>query len=323
MNRIKLFRKLVQNFRQMKKIITTVILATVIISCKNTGSTSSHVTDKLENKDQKVGYAYGMNVGNQVLMYSESMKDNPMDFNEVERGILDFINADDKTRDSYATGQNIGLSIINFIKTQKLEGVVDEKIVAQGIMDVLKKKDPLLFPQDSVNGFIQEYIQGNVLKIQKENLEKGAKFLEDKKKDSKVKSTESGLLYEVIKEGTGQSPNDNSMVKVHYVGKHIDGKTFDESKEEPVEFPLRGVIPGWQEGLKLMTPGSKFKFYIPADLAYGEYGSPDGGISPNEVLVFDVELVSVQDAPAGGQGQPQISPEQLEELQRQMQQQGN
>ena len=253
----------------MKKIITTVFLASVFISCDSTGtSTSAHVTDKLENDDQKVGYAYGMNVGEQVIKYSESMKENPMDFNEVERGIMDFLNADEKKRDSYATGQNIGLSIVNFVKTQKLEGVVDEKIVAQGLMDVLNKKDPL-FPKEDVSTFIQEYIQGNVTKIQAKNLEDGQKFLEGKKSDKKITTTESGLMYEVIKEGAGESPTANSMVEVHYVGKHVDGKTFDESKDEPIKFPLQNVIPGWQEGLKLMKPGAKYKFYIPANLGYG------------------------------------------------------
>lgn len=308
----------------MKKIISTVILAAVIVSCNKTGGGSAHVTDKLENDDQKAGYAYGMNIGEQVLRYSENLKEDSLNYVELEKGILDYLKSDKKNRDSYANGQSIGLSISNFIKTQKLEGKIDEKFVVQGVMDVLTKQKAL-FEKDSINPFMQKYIQQNVERLQKENTEKGTKFLEDKKKDSKVKATGSGLLYEVEKEGTGSIPTDNSIVEVNYVGKLMDGKVFDESKKgEPTKFPLKNVIEGWKEGLKLMKVGSKYKFYIPGNLAYGEYGSPDGKIGPNEVLVFDVELISAEEAPeqpAGAPGNGQITPEQMEQLQRQMQQQ--
>ncbi|MFV0304840.1 MAG: FKBP-type peptidyl-prolyl cis-trans isomerase [Moheibacter sp.] len=309
----------------MKKIITTVVLATVIVSCNKSGGGNSHVTDKLENDDQKAGYAYGMTIGEQVLRYSESLKEDSLSYAELEKGILDYLNTDKKNRDSYANGQSVGLSISNFIKTQKLEGKIDEKYVVQGVMDILRK-DSALFNKDSINSFMQKYIQDNVSRLKKENSEKGEKFLAEKKKDSKVKATESGLLYEVISEGNGALPTDKSVVEVNYTGKLIDGKVFDESKEgEAVKFPLNNVIKGWQEGLKLMKVGSKYKFYIPGNLAYGEYGSPDGKIGPDEVLVFDVELVGAEDAPEQEQAvQPgqQITPEQLKRLQEQAAQQG-
>lgn len=307
----------------MKKIITTVILGAVVFSCNQSGG-NAHVTDKLENDDQKAGYAYGVTLGQQVERYSESLKEDSLNYDELQRGISDYLNSDKKKRDSYSTGQSIGMSIYNFVKAQKLEGKVEEKYIVQGIMDVLKK-DSLLFSKDSVNSFMQKYMMSNTDRIKTENTEKGNKFLEEKKKDGKVKSTESGLLYEVVNEGTGAQPNENSVVEVNYVGKLIDAKQpFDESKEgEPTKFPLRNVIPGWQEGLQLMKVGSKYKFYIPGNLAYGEYGSPDGKIGPNETLIFEVELVSAEDAPAQPQ-QQQLTPEQMQQLQEQMQrQQGN
>lgn len=304
----------------MKKIIVSAILAAVIISCNKSGGTGGSV-EKLENDDQKAGYAYGINIGQQVEQFSMSLKEDSLNYAELEKGIWDYLNNSGKDKDSYAHGQSIGLSIQNFIKTQKLEGKVDAKFVVAGIMDILKK-DSLKFSKDSVGMFMQTYMQSNRDKMMAENVEKGNKFLEEKKKNSNVKATASGLLYEVVKEGTGALPTENSIVKVHYKGKLVDGKVFDESKKEPVEFPLANVIPGWKEGLQLMKVGSKYKFYIPANLAYGMNGSPDGQIGPNETLEFEVELIEAKDAPAQAP-QQQLTPEQIQQLMQQQQQGGN
>ena len=304
----------------MKKIITTVILAAVVVSCNKSGG-SLETVNKLENKDHKAGYAYGMNMGEQVKGYSESLKADSLNYDELQKGISDYLKGDKKSRDSYATGQQIGKTISDFLKMQKLEGVVDEKYIVQGMMDVLKKKKDPLFAKDSVDAFMRQYMQDNVTRIQTENKTKGDTFLAEKKKDSKVKTTESGLLYEVVTEGAGATPTENSIVEVNYVGKTSDGKEFDASKKgEPAKFPLRNVIQGWKEGLQLMKVGSKYKFYIPGNLAYGEFGDQSGKIGPNEVLVFDVELISTEEAPAQQQ-QPQLTPEQMQQLQQQMQQQ--
>lgn len=306
--------------KQMKKIITTVILAAVVVSCNKSGGSIGTV-DKLENKDQKAGYAYGMNIGEQVKGYSESLKADSLNYDELQKGLNDYLNGDVKTRDSYTSGLQIGKTIQDFLKMQKLEGVVEPKYIVQGLMDVLKQKKDPLFVKDSIDSFMRQYMQDNVTRIQTENKAKGTKFLEEKKKDSKVKATESGLLYEVVTEGTGATPTENSIVEVNYVGKTSDGKEFDSSKKgEPAKFPLRNVIAGWKEGLQLMKIGSKYKLYIPSDLAYGEYGDQMGKIGPNEVLVFDVELISAEEAPAQAE-QPQLTPEQMQQLQQQMQSQ--
>lgn len=303
----------------MKKIIVSAILAAVIISC-NKGGGSGGSVDKLENDDQKAGYAYGLNIGQQVEQFSASLKEDSLNYAELEKGIWDYLNNESKDRDSYTHGQSIGLSIQTFIKTQKLEGKVDPKFVVEGIMNVLKK-DTLLFSKDEVGPFMQKYMQDNRDKMAAANLEKGNKFLEDKKKDSKVKTTASGLLYVVEKEGTGALPTETSIVKVNYKGQLTDGKVFDESKKgEPVEFPLANVIPGWKEGLQLMKVGSKYKFYVPANLAYGMNGSPDGQIGPNETLEFEVELLEAKEAPAQPQGgQMQLTPEQIQQMMQQQQ----
>ena len=123
---------------------------------------------------------------------------------------------------------------------------------------------------------------------------RGQAFLAENGKKSGVKTTASGLQYEVVSEGKGAKPKATDQVRVHYTGKLIDGSVFDSSVErgQPAEFPLNGVIPGWTEGLQLMSVGAKYKFTIPSNLAYGENGA-GGKIGPNEVLQFDVELLAI------------------------------
>ena len=124
----------------------------------------------------------------------------------------------------------------------------------------------------------------------------GTKFLEQNKKKSGVKVTSSGLQYEVVKQGTGKKPTASNTVKVHYTGTLIDGTKFDSSVDRgtPAEFRLDQVIAGWTEGLQLMAVGSKFKFYIPSELAYGDNPREGGPIQPGSTLIFDVELLDIK-----------------------------
>jgi FKBP-type peptidyl-prolyl cis-trans isomerase len=126
------------------------------------------------------------------------------------------------------------------------------------------------------------------------NLEEGRLFLADNGKKAGVKTTASGLQYEVIREGTGAKPSMEDVVLVQYEGKLVDGTIFDSTKEDgqAVEIPLYGVIPGWSEGLQLMSGGSSYRLYIPPELGYGEDGA-GGSIPPNAVLIFEVELVEI------------------------------
>lgn len=125
------------------------------------------------------------------------------------------------------------------------------------------------------------------------NAKAGAKYLHDlKAKDSTVVITESGLGYRVIKEGNGPKPTANDVALVNYKGTHLDGTVFDAN--DGIEFPLGGVIEGFREGLMLMPEGSVYELYIPGNLGYGENGTPDGSIGPNEMLVFELELVDIK-----------------------------
>lgn len=140
---------------------------------------------------------------------------------------------------------------------------------------------------------LQEQEAAKTEELAKKNKEAGEEFLAENAEREGVKTTESGLQYEILEEGNGEKPTAEDRVRVHYTGELISGEVFDSSRErgEPVTFGLNQVIPGWTEGLQLMSEGSRAKLYIPADLAYGPGGNQR--IGPNETLVFDVELLEI------------------------------
>lgn len=140
---------------------------------------------------------------------------------------------------------------------------------------------------------LQEKESSQVEELAQKNSEAGDAFLAENAGREGVTTTESGLQYEVLEEGDGEKPGESDRVKVHYTGELLTGEVFDSSRErgEPVTFGLNQVIPGWTEGLQLMSEGSRVKLYIPSDLAYGPGGNHS--IGPNETLVFDVELIEI------------------------------
>jgi FKBP-type peptidyl-prolyl cis-trans isomerase len=151
-----------------------------------------------------------------------------------------------------------------------------------------------LFTPEQANEIVRKEIQKMSKVLIKPTLDEGTKFLEENKKKPNVKVTASGLQYEVLTLGTGAKPYDTSKVKVHYEGFLLNGKKFDSSRDrgEPITFGLNQVIRGWTEGVQLMPIGSRFKFYIPYNLAYGEQGAGEA-IPGGSTLVFDVELLDI------------------------------
>ncbi|MBS3807016.1 MAG: FKBP-type peptidyl-prolyl cis-trans isomerase [Bacteroidales bacterium] len=200
----------------------------------------------------------------------------------------------------------LGADVANSLQTRNGVDELSYTAFMKGMQQVFDGEEVMLDDterQSKIRAYLEELSQ----KRNQENLEAGKKFLEENKSKEGVKVTESGLQYKVIEEGTGISPDANDTVKVHYVGKTIDGEVFDSSKErgEPAEFPVNRVISGWTEGLQMMKEGANYKLFIPTDLAYGTRVRPGGEIEPNEALIFDVELLEVTKVEGEGQEQSQ------------------
>ncbi len=207
----------------------------------------------------------------------------------------------DQDKASYAIGMQIGKSL----KMQNADVAIPALMV--GLSDGMAGKESQLKPEE-MQAALQKMQEAATKKAQEQaekNSKDGEAWLAKNKDKGGVKTTGSGLQYEVVKEGTGKTPSETDTVKVHYTGTLISGEKFDSSRDrgEPVEFPVNGVIPGWTEALKLMKEGSQYKLAIPANLAYGPQGRP--GIPPNSTLLFDVELIEVK-AGAGGNPMAQM-----------------
>ena len=191
---------------------------------------------------------------------------------------------------SYAFGVLIGTNL----KTNGLKPAdISAEDFKKGMMAALGEGKSEMDVQTA-----QELVQQEMEKRQQMSsvkpLEENKKFLEENAKKPNIKTTASGLQYEVIKDANGPKPTLKDKVKVHYHGTLVNGTVFDSSVErgEPITFPLNGVIQGWQEGLQLMNVGSKYRLFIPADLGYGP--NPAGKIPANSLLIFEVELLSIE-----------------------------
>jgi len=202
-------------------------------------------------------------------------------------------------KSAYAIGLSMGRYINSTLSRQEELGIkLDNEVILKAVKDGLEKKAQMSDAdiEKALKAYDEKVNESAKKKAEddaKSNLEKGKKYLEDNAKKQGVTVTKSGLQYEVEKMGTGEKPKATDTVRVHYVGTLIDGTKFDSSydRKEPAEFPLDHVISGWTEGVQLMPVGSKFKFTLPANLAYGEQGA--GSIPPNSVLVFEVELLDI------------------------------
>jgi FKBP-type peptidyl-prolyl cis-trans isomerase len=189
---------------------------------------------------------------------------------------------------SYALGMNIG----TVMATDKLFPNMDEFV--KGMMDVITGKETRLNEMEARTA-IENAFTALMESRDSEAREKETAFLEENGKKPGIIVTPSGLQYEVITEGNGAKPAASDMVRVHYHGTFTNGDVFDSSVDRgtPAEFHLGGVIPGWTEGLQLMSVGSKYKFYIPSEIGYGPNGW--GSIPPYSTLIFEIELLDILD----------------------------
>lgn len=197
----------------------------------------------------------------------------------------------------------VGLLIGTFMvgpSLQQIKSEIELPLLVQALRTSLSGGKPLLAEAEArtvLTGFserLQTKMKAEAAAAGEANLKKGKDFLETNKKVKGVFVTGSGLQYMVLRQGSGERPKPTDKVSVNYKGTLLDGSTFDSSYErgQPAEFPVNGVIQGWQEGLAMMPVGSKFKFWIPAELAYGPSGAPPK-IGPNATLEFEVELLDI------------------------------
>jgi len=202
----------------------------------------------------------------------------------------------------YAVGVSWGAGLREQMKTLPgVEGKENYDAIIAGFATAMNDEvSKLKITPEEAQAYIQTYIMGAQAKDAEKGKAEGEAFLAANKTKEGVITTELGLQYKVLTEGTGRRPTEEDKVIVHYVGKFLDGSEFDSSKEEPVTFPITGVIRGWTLGLQIMPVGSKYILWIPSDLAYGEQGIQDpqtGGwfIRPNSVLEFEVELLGIEE----------------------------
>lgn len=238
----------------------------------------------------KISYGTGMNIARQLAQ-------NP-DLNQeaLLKGFQDALTQQlDTDKIAYAEGAGIATQVAR-------RGMMPDQVL-KAIQDTAAGNPPPYTEEEmmAANQEAQKFLQQRQAQQQQasqmaaqQNLENGQAFLAENAGKEGVMTTLSGLQYEVLQQGEGEKPKATDTVKVHYTGRLLDGKIFDSSVErgEPVEFPLNQVIPGWTEGLQLMAPGAKYRFWIPSELAYGIQAPP--AIGPNQVLDFEVELIEVK-----------------------------
>lgn len=286
----------------MKKL--NIILAVTLVAAFTFSSCNSNKASMptLKTQMDSLNYAFGVANGDGIKSYyikGDSAK------KSIEL-LLEGVNEGLKGKIEKGNSElvDLGTKIGTTLKEQSKSGLmgdstlkVDMKLIKQGLVNGLRGSKIQMTPQEA-----QEYLQKTMSVLQAKKMEKqfgpnkiaGEKFLAENAKKPGVITTASGLQYEVITKGNGPLPTDSSKVKVNYHGTLIDGTVFDSSvdRKEPIVFQVNQVIKGWTEALKLMPVGSKYKLYIPQELAYGS--ADRGKIKPFSMLIFEVELISIE-----------------------------
>lgn len=281
----------------MKKSIS--LIATALIIAVSFSSCSKK-SAKMDNEVDSLSYALGVNLGN---MFKENAAQIPGGKNKIDSVIAGFKAGLGESEQSYVLGLSYASNISNQFKQMTEGGKVNKDVLLKAFIAALKGDSSLAMSNDASNMYLRNYVPKSKKEDNAKSKIANEQYLTANKSKAGVVTTASGLQYEVVTMGTGAKPTMNDKVKVKYRGTTIDGKEFDKN-EEGVSFPLNGVIKGWSEGIQLMPVGSKFKLYIPYQLAYGETGNQ--GIKPFSTLIFEVELVAIEKGDAASAGMPSM-----------------
>lgn len=280
---------------------TAVTLIFALAAC-NGGGTSTKLP-QLKTEADSLNYAFGLANGNDMKMMLAQDSDS-VDY-KVGRFIAGLKEGLAGTPDENPQFAEVGGQVGGWLNQQKTAGLMGDStlkinydMIKQGMINAIKGQKTNMTAEQA-----QEYVQKvmndrqavRMMEKYGANKASGEKFLADNKSKPGIQTTASGLQYEVIKEGTGVKPTASDLVKVHYEGKLTNDTIFDSSikRGEPTEFYVNQVIKGWTEGLQLMSVGSKYRFFIPQDLAYGA-NENNPQIPPFSTLVFDVELLEIK-----------------------------
>ena len=277
----------------MKKILAFAaagLLTVGFVGCNSKGASGNSET--MDSLSMAFGDLYGAGMGQQL----RSM-DSTINIEQALKGMEYIANAD--TSKAFMQGLQMGMQISQLYQgIQEQCGMpINKSLFMQHLREGLMKTVPMgqeemMAMQSKIEPLLKKAMEQSPKAIA--NKKKGEEYMNKLKSDKSYTFTKSGIAYKVLAEGEGKNFSDSDVVKVNYVGRHVDGTEFDKSGEEPVSFNLKQVIPGFAEMIQLMKPGSKVTVVIPGDLAYGPQGSRD--IEPSETLIFDIETLGVDDS---------------------------
>ena len=286
----------------MKKILAFAaagLLTVGFVGCNSKGASGSSET--MDSLSMAFGDLYGAGMGQQL----RSM-DSAINMEQALKGMEYIANAD--TSKAFMQGLQMGMQIAQLYQgiEEQCGMPINKSLFMQHLRDNLMKAVPvgqeeMMALQTKIEPLLKKAMEQSPKAIA--NKKAGEDYMNKLKADKSYTFTKSGIAYKVLAEGEGKNFSDSDVVKVNYVGRHVDGTEFDKSGDEPVSFNLKQVIPGFAEMIQLMKPGSKVTVVIPGDLAYGPQGSR--GIEPSETLIFDIETLGVDDSKPAAR--PQIN----------------
>ena len=289
----------------MKKILAIAaagLLTVGFVGCNSKGAAGSN--EAMDSLSMAFGDLYGAGMGQQLRGM-----DSTVNMEQALKGMEYIANAD--TSKNFMAGLQMGMQIAQLYAgiEQQCGMPINKSLFMKHLREAIMKTTPMgqeemMALQSKIEPLLNKAMEQSPKAIA--NKKAGEEYMAKLKNDKSYTFTKSGIAYKVLAAGEGKNFSDSDVVKVNYVGRHLDGTEFDKSGENPVPFNLKQVIPGFAEMIQLMKPGSKVTVVIPGELAYGPQGNR--GIEPNETLIFDIETVGLDDTPKPARPQMPVRP---------------